>query len=106
MTVLPIIVSVGALTLLLRASFLLLAGPGRLPARTQRALRFVPVSILSAVVATAIFFPAGVLDLSPINPQLLAAAVAVLVAWRTRNTLWTIGSGMAALWLLKAALGG
>jgi branched-subunit amino acid transport protein len=105
MTFWTIILGVAACTLLLRASFLLLAGPARIPTRAQGALRFVPVSILSAILASAVFFREGTLILSPVNPQLLAAAVAALVAWRTRNTLWTIGTGMAALWILNAILG-
>ena len=99
------ILGVAACTLLLRASFLLLAGPARIPTRVQGALRFVPVSILSAIVASAVFFREGTLNLSPMNPQLLAAAISTLVAWRTRNTLWTIGTGMTALWILNAVLG-
>jgi branched-subunit amino acid transport protein len=105
MTFWTIILGVAACTLLLRASFLLLAGPARIPTRAQGALRFVPVSILSAIVASAVFYREGTLNLSPVNPQFLAAAIAALVAWRTRNTLWTIGTGMATLWILNAVLG-
>ncbi len=32
-----------------------------------------------------------------------AALVAAVVAFRTRSTLWTLATGMAALWLLRAA---
>jgi branched-subunit amino acid transport protein len=105
MTFWAIILGVGASTLLLRASFLLLLGRSRLPTGAQRALRFVPVSILAGVAATDIFFRAGALDLSPANARLIAAAIAALVAWRTRSTLWTIAIGMASLWILKAATG-
>jgi len=35
---------------------------------------------------------------------LVAGIVAALVAWRSRSTLWTLGSGMGALWLLRALL--
>jgi branched-subunit amino acid transport protein len=31
-------------------------------------------------------------------PRLVAALVAALVAWRTRNVLWTISIGMVTLW--------
>jgi branched-subunit amino acid transport protein len=34
----------------------------------------------------------------------VAALVAVLAAWKTRNILVTILSGMAALWLMRAIL--
>lgn len=105
MTFWMMILGVSACTLLLRGSFLLLAGPARIPASTQSALRFVPVSILSAIIASAVFLRESTLNLSAVNPQLLAAVIATLVAWRTRNTLWTIGTGMAALWILNAVLG-
>jgi len=32
---------------------------------------------------------------------LLAGLVAVLVAWRTRNVLLTVGVGMGVLWVLQ-----
>jgi branched-subunit amino acid transport protein len=41
------------------------------------------------------------LDLSPTNTRLLAGVIAVIVAWRSRNPLLTIASGMAALLLLN-----
>jgi branched-subunit amino acid transport protein len=32
----------------------------------------------------------------------VAGVLAILVAWRTRNVLLTVGLGMAALWLLSS----
>jgi branched-subunit amino acid transport protein len=40
---------------------------------------------------------AGAVDIGPDNPRLLAGILAGAVAWRTRNTLLTIVSGMLAL---------
>jgi len=61
------------------------------------------VAVLSAIIALETFFPDGTLNLSPLsNPRVLAAALAILVAWRTRRILWTIVVGMAALWILQA----
>jgi branched-subunit amino acid transport protein len=36
------------------------------------------------------------------NERLLAGLVAVLIAWRTRSVLFTLGGGMATLWALQA----
>jgi len=44
----------------------------------------------------------GALNLSLGNDRLLAGLVGLLVAWRTRNVLWTVAAGMVALWLLQA----
>jgi len=36
------------------------------------------------------------------NPRIVAAAIAGVVAFYTRSSLWTMGTGMAALWVLQA----
>jgi branched-subunit amino acid transport protein len=98
-----VILGMGAITYGLRAGSLLLAE--RLPhwAWLGSFLRFVPVAVLSAIVALETALPNGTLDLSPLsNYRLLAAALAILVAWRTRRMLPTILVGMATLWILQA----
>ena len=37
-----------------------------------------------------------------VHPLAVAGLLAAIVAWRTKNVLWTIAVGMAALWLLQA----
>ncbi len=66
----------------------------------RQALRFVPTAVLSAIIFPELFMPGGQLDISLGNARLLAGLLAVIVAWRTRNVLWTIAIGMAALWLV------
>jgi branched-subunit amino acid transport protein len=63
-------------------------------------LRFVPPAVLSAIVAPALLMPDNSIDISLGNFRLMAGVVAILVAWRTRNPLLTILSGMAALLLI------
>jgi branched-subunit amino acid transport protein len=45
--------------------------------------------------------PETVADISLSNERLPAAVIAVLVSLITKNALATIGSGMAALWILQ-----
>ncbi len=100
-----VVIGMGAITYGLRAGSLLLAE--RLPRSAWLAsfLRFVPVAVLSAIVALELLLPGGQLSLSPIaNPRLLAGAVAILVAWRTRHLFATIAAGMVALWLLQLVI--
>ena len=80
----------GALTFGMRFSFIYLFGRFEIPATVKRALRFVPPAVLSAIIAPALFMPNNTLDLSWSNYRLIAGAVAILVAWRTKNTLITI----------------
>ncbi len=70
--------------------------------RLRRALRFVPVTVLTAIFLPEMLLKNGVLDVTFGNPRFLAGVVGILVAWRTKNVLLTIIAGMAALWLLQA----
>jgi branched-subunit amino acid transport protein len=90
----------GALTFGMRISFIVLFGHFEIPAAVKRALRFVPPAVLSAIIAPALFMPNNSLELSWNNYRLLAGGFAILVAWRTKNTLLTILAGMAALVIL------
>lgn len=72
-----------------------------LPPRLQRALRLVPIAVLSAIILPEMVRPAGVMDRSFDNPRWLAGLVAIGVAYFSRNVLVTIAVGMALLWLLS-----
>ena len=104
MTLWLVIVGMGAITLALRASFILLPQHLALPALLRRALPFVPAAVLTAVWAPELALQKGVLQLSLHNERLAGGLVAVLVAWRWRITFATIASGLVALhvfdWLL------
>lgn len=105
MSIWPAIVGVGAVTYLMRASFIVFADPQRFPAHFRHALGFVPPAVLAAIVMPGLFMPQGVLDLSLGNMRPLAGILAILVAARTRSVLAAILSGMGALWLLQWAIG-
>jgi branched chain amino acid efflux pump len=92
---------IGALTFLTRLSFIALSGRWDAPPLFRSALRFVPVAILTAIVVPELVMHTGTLDLSLTNARLLAGIIAILVAWRTRNTVLTIVIGMAAFWALQ-----
>ena len=80
--------------------FAMIAALGReLPPLVRRWLRYVPAAVLAALVAPAGLAPNGRVQL---DSNVWAMAIGLLVAWRTRNVLWTIVSGMAVFWLLRA----
>lgn len=89
-------------TYLTRLSFLLLIPLERFPERFRRGLRFVPPAVLAALVTPELFRPGGAWDFSLGNERLLAGMIALLVAWRTKNTWWTIAAGMLCLWVLSS----
>lgn len=90
--------TMGLVTLALRASFLLLQDRLTLPPLLRRALAYVPPAVLAAIVTPALFEPGGTGSLGPVDVRLLAGALAVIVAWRTRSVLATLALGMAVLW--------
>lgn len=92
----------GLLTFGVRLSFLVLLEKTPIPSLLRQALRFVPVAVLSALISPALFLPRGELDISLWNSRLLAGLFATLVAWRTKNALLTIASGMLCLFVLQA----
>jgi len=100
-----VILLTGLLTFGTRLSFILLLDRLRLPAWFQHSLRFIPLAVLSAIILPELASRNSIVDLSLRNPQFYAGALAVLIAWRTRNVLLTIIVGMASLLLFQAILG-
>lgn len=98
------IIVIGAGTYGLRLSFILLLGRVEFSPKAQRALRYVPAAVLSALVLPAFVRPEGAIDLSAGNLHLVAGVIAAVVAWRTRNMLATLATGMVALWTLQALM--
>lgn len=96
------ILGMGAITYAVRLSMFVLLGRVELPDWLRRALRYVPPTVLSAIIFPELFMPGGTLDISLHNFRLLAGLVAVVVAWRTRSILLTLIAGMGVLWLLQA----
>ena len=95
------IIIVGLLTLGMRLSFMVFLGKMQISSMVQQALRFVPIAVLSELIAPALFVSSGSLNLSLSNTRLIAGILAILVAWRTKNVLLTIFSGMACLLILQ-----
>ena len=95
----------GLLTFAIRLSFILLLGQSAASGPIQRALRFVPPAVLSAIILPEVLLTGSALNISPANPRLLAGLAATLIAWRTKNVLATIAVGMLVLWTAQALLG-
>lgn len=70
-----------------------------------RALEFVPIAVLSVIIAQASFYRAGVLDVSIHNAHLIAAAVAVLVGVLSRRMFVTIVAGLLTFVIVKIISG-
>ena len=97
-----VILVVGALNFLSRLSFIAVFAHFEMPPLVARGLRFVPAAMLTAIVVPAVVFSApGAFAFSYANPKVVAAAVAAVIAWRTKNAVATMAVGMLALWLAQ-----
>lgn len=100
-----VMVGLGLLTFLTRLSFIALHNRWTPPELFRRALHFVPVAVLTAIIVPELIMHNGSLDLTPLNPRLIAGLVAIFVAWRWKNTVLTILSGMVTFWVVAYFLG-
>lgn len=102
MSIFWLIIGMAVGTFAWRYSFFLLYDHIRITDFQKRALRLVPPAVLSALLLPAILRSNGGLDFSLGNPRLLAAALSVIIAYKTKNVLATIIVGMATLFLIQA----
>lgn len=100
-----IIIGMGLVTFGIRLVPIVLLGRIEIPLIVQRALRFVPPAVLTAIVVPELLYRDGQLAVAVTNARLLAGLIAIGVAWRTKNALITIGVGMVALWVLQGLIG-
>ena len=96
-----VIAGAAAVTFVLRVSFIALLGRTGMPLSVERALRFVPAAVLTAFVIPLLIYENGAMQVSLGNERLLAGLIAALIAWRSGSVLFTLGGGMAALWVLQ-----
>ena len=96
------ILGMGLVTFGIRLTPIVLLGRIEIPLVIQRALRFVPPAVLTAIIVPELLYTNDQLNLALSNARLLAGLLAIVVAWRTKNALVTIAVGMIALWVLGA----
>lgn len=67
-----------------------------------RALKYVPLAVLSAIIGPIVLLSDGRLSIQLDNAPLVASLVAILVSWRTRSLLFTIVVGMGVFLVWRA----
>jgi branched-subunit amino acid transport protein len=97
-----VILIAGIITYGIRLSFIFILGNKEIPERYQRILRLVPAAVLPALIFPDVFIRDDQFFLSITNFRMIAAIVAVIVAWRTKNVFLTIIAGMFVLLVLQA----
>jgi branched-subunit amino acid transport protein len=83
---------------------MVLLGKIRLAPIVHAALRFVPIAVLTALITPALFLSNNQLRIPWENTRLIAGAIAIVVAWKTKNVLLTIGAGMGSLIIMDIVI--
>jgi branched-subunit amino acid transport protein len=91
-------------TLITRGSFFLLGHAVRMPPKVQHALRYAPAAALAAIVVPDLVLMNGAVQVSWMNPKLVAGIAATVFFLYKRHMLGTIVVGMAAYSLLRVIL--
>ncbi|MEM9952851.1 MAG: AzlD domain-containing protein [Chloroflexota bacterium] len=100
-----LIVGMMLVTFLPRYVPMLIIGRVDLPERLFRALRYVPVAVLTAILVPEAFVRDGQFTLALDNAYLYASIASVIIAWRFNNLLLTIGGGLLFFFAWRLLLG-
>jgi len=91
----------GISTFGIRWSFLSIAGSWRVHPLLESMMKFIPAAVFAALsVPALIFIKSESYSVQPMD-RLIAGAIAAVVAYFSCNVLFTILSGLGALWLFR-----
>jgi len=99
-----LIFAMGAVVFLNRYAFLEPRLPLRLSSNARQFLGYAVPGMLTAICGPIIFLPGHQLDLSPLNPYLLGALVAIALVLLTRSVLLSMLVSMLIFFLLRSWL--
>ncbi|EMN1422912.1 AzlD domain-containing protein [Klebsiella aerogenes] len=89
-----------AVTFMIRFSFIGLAGKIQMSERVTKTLRFVPVTVLPAIITIQILSVNSSMEFDLKNPKVIAAIICTLASFRL-GLVWVVVSGVGSLVLLN-----
>ncbi|MGE5380782.1 MAG: AzlD domain-containing protein [Methylocystaceae bacterium] len=96
-----VVLGMGLATFATRFGSLALLKRTGIPPWLERWLEYVPTGILTALIVPALLIRQGRLELNFNNYYLLAGIIAGLIAYKSRNALFTMGGGMLTILLFR-----
>ena len=95
-----LIIYSGVITFLTRFTMIFLLKKDILSNKAKKILSFVPSAIFPAIIFPPIFLDnTGNLDIDS-NPKILAAIIAVIIGYFSKDIIATIFSGLISYWIL------
>ncbi|MFP1721511.1 AzlD domain-containing protein [Lonsdalea quercina] len=89
-----------AVTFLIRFSFIGIAGKLNMSERVKKTLRFVPATVLPAIITVQILEINSHMQFDLQNPKVIAAIICTLISFRF-GLIWVVISGVGSLLLLS-----
>ncbi|QGH62051.1 AzlD domain-containing protein [Serratia proteamaculans] len=97
---LTLTLGMAAVTFLIRFSFIGVAGKLHMSERVKKTLRFVPVTVLPAIITIQILDVNSHMEFDLHNPKVVAAVICTLISFRF-GLIWVVASGVGSLVLLN-----
>jgi branched-subunit amino acid transport protein len=94
LSALVLILGMALVTFTIRYPLLAFVGRVELPDRMVRALRYVPVAVLIAIIVPTMLMPHDHLEIAFGNSYLIAGMASMVIAAKFKRLLPTIGGGM------------
>ena len=104
MSILLVCLGMGAVTYAPRVLPLLLFAGKEMPNWLKEALKFVPVAMLSALVAKDVFFKDYTLFMSLSNPKILAFVLVAIVAAKFKSIPISLVVGVGSIFIFSTIL--
>ncbi|MFK8040787.1 AzlD domain-containing protein [Congregibacter sp.] len=89
-------------TYLSRAIFVIALADRSFPPLALRALEYVAPAVMGALIVSMLTSTDGQVRIA--GPEMAGLCSAALVAWKTRNHIFTLITGMAVFWIVAALL--
>ncbi|PAB55918.1 AzlD domain-containing protein [Anaeromicrobium sediminis] len=96
-----LIVLMGIVTYITRVSFLVFFNNKNISKVLNRSLKYIPASILAALIFPGVFAPSGNLDMAITNPYIGASGITIISVLLSKNSAFSIVLGIVSLVLLR-----
>ena len=94
------VIAAGILTYLTRTTMVTLVNKNILSSKIKQILSYVPAAVFPAIIFPGIFLNDTGFFISLDDPKIIAATLAIIIGYFTKNVIATILSGLISYWII------
>ena len=94
------VIAAGILTYLTRTTMVTLVNKNILSSKIKQILGYVPAAVFPAIIFPGIFLNDTGFFISLDDPKIIAATLAIIIGYFTKNVIATIISGLLSYWII------